>query len=56
MAAFLDNFEFINQLTRDTKVLLSFYFKDVTYYMGQEVFSEGDPVEYIYLVSCTQIY
>ena len=53
MVAFLDHFDFINPLTKDTKILLGYYCKDHTFHMGQEIFNEGDPVEHIYLVNHT---
>lgn len=51
LAAFLNNFDLFEHLTKETKTLLGYYWKEAKFFMGEEIFQEGDPSDYVYLVS-----
>jgi hypothetical protein len=50
MAAMLSKFSIFDQLTKESKVLVGYYWKTHTYSIGQVVYSEGQPADMIYLI------
>ena len=47
---FMSQFSFLNSLTRISKEKLWFFLEQQSYSIGQTVYDEGDPVDYIYFI------